>query len=64
MRVLSTIARVSPADRANYWRLELSCGHVVYERNKRRPSIWYVEGLGRRRTKRCAACAHARQKEA
>jgi hypothetical protein len=54
-RKLSTINRVE-AGPGKMWRLELSCGHFLSEVSRKKPSIWYVEGLGRRRSKRCREC--------
>jgi hypothetical protein len=54
-RKLRIIRRVE-AGLGNLWRLELSCGHFTSEVSRKKPSIWYVEALGRRRQKRCREC--------
>jgi hypothetical protein len=56
----STIVKVESASSSRLWRLELSCGHVVYEKQTKKPSIWLWECVGRRRKKRCRACESRR----
>jgi hypothetical protein len=56
---LRTIRRVE-AGMGKEWRLELSCGHFTSELSKKKPSIWYIERLGRRRSKRCRECERSK----
>jgi hypothetical protein len=61
VRKFNTIAKVEHSYFfERLWWLTLSCGHVVSERAAKKPSVWYVEGLGRRRRKRCHECEAGR----